>query len=294
MRNPTDRPRTLLVTGANTGIGAACAVQLARPGVHVGLACRSEAKAAPVLAEVRRAGAEASVLALDLASLQDASRAASRFLERHERLDVLVNNAGLPGQRGLTTADGFELAFGVNHLGHFAFTMPLVPLLERCGGRVVNVSSGSHLAVREILWARLREPSRTTTGLAEYRVSKLCNILFTAELRRRHPGLTTTSVNPGRIASDIWRRIPAFVRPVLFWAVSMKPVAVGGETLVHAAEVPLEGPDAPLYFDKLRPREASALARREALAAELWSYSADAVARALAAPAQGVAHGAAA
>ncbi len=261
--------RTIVITGANTGIGAACAVQMARPGTHLVLACRTEERAAPVLEAVRAAGATASFHALDLSDLAQAKEAGAGLAKEHPSIDVLVNNAGVAGQRG-TTRDGFELAFGVNHLGHFAFTLPLLSSLERARGRVVNVSSGNHYTARGIPWDRLREPTRSFTGLPEYGVSKLCNVLFTAELRRRFPSITAVSMNPGRIRSDIWqRRMPAPLLAVFERVVPMQPVDVGGARLVHAATC--EEP--PLYLDKLAPREANPLALREDLAAELWRFS---------------------
>ncbi|MEZ4391127.1 MAG: SDR family NAD(P)-dependent oxidoreductase [Polyangiales bacterium] len=268
--------RTLVITGANTGIGAAAAAQLARPGVRLILACRSEEKTRPVLDRLREAGAEARFVALDLTDLAGARRAGEALARELDGLDVLINNAGLAGQRGLTR-DGYELAFGVNHLGHFAFTRALLPRLRARRGRVVNVSSGSHRRAREIPWGRLREATRSVSGLDEYGVSKLCNLLFTAELRRREPELSAVALNPGRIASDIWRRVPPGARTLLPWLLRMKPVSFGGATLVHAAEVEL-GDDAPLYFNKQRAEAPSPLALREDLARALWDYSLDACA----------------
>lgn len=261
--------KTIVITGANTGIGAACAIQLAGPGTHLLLACRSEEKAAPVLDAVRAAGAKATFVALDLSDLAQVTGAARRLADAEPHVDVLVNNAGVAGQRG-TTRDGFELAFGVNHLGHFAFTRPLLPALERAHGRIVNVSSGNHFRARAIRWEHLHGATRSFTGLPEYGVSKLCNVLFTAELRRRFPNITATSMNPGRIRSDIWqRRMPTAVLAVFERVVSMEPVDVGGARLVHAATCP----DAPLYLDRLAPRAANPLALREDLAKELWAFS---------------------
>ena len=261
--------KTIIITGANTGIGAACALQLAAKDTHLLLACRSEEKAAPVLEAVRSAGAKATFVALDLSDLAQVAGAARCIADTERHIDVLVNNAGIAGMRGLTR-DGFELAFGVNHLGHFAFTRPLLPALDRARGRIVNVSSGNHLRARSIDWDRLRGATRSYTGLPEYGVSKLCNVLFTAELRRRYPNITSTSMNPGRIASDIWqRRMPAPLLAVFTRAVSMESVEVGGERLVHAATCA----DAPLYIDRKSPRDANPLALREDLAKELWAFS---------------------
>lgn len=268
--------RTIVITGGSTGIGAACAIQLAGPGVHLVLACRSAEKTAPVLEAVREAGARATFALLDLADLDSAAGAAHALAREYPAIDLLVNNAGLGGQRGLTK-DGFELHFGVNHLGHFAFTLPLLPALEAASGRIVNVSSGNHLKARGVPWARLTESTRSRTGLDEYGVSKLCNVLFTAELRRRHPRITSVAMNPGRIASDIWRNVPSPLLAILKLVLPFSGVDVGGARLVHATSVALDGPLAPLYFHKGEPWAANALAHREELAAELWEYSRRAV-----------------
>jgi NAD(P)-dependent dehydrogenase (short-subunit alcohol dehydrogenase family) len=258
--------RTILVTGANTGIGAACARALAAPGVHLILACRSEAKTTPVLEDLRARGAEASFLALDLADLAATRTAARAFRERHERLDVLVNNAGLAGIRGLTK-DGFEITYGTNHLGHFELTLGLLPAI----GRVVNVSSGNHYIPKRLDLSRTREPTRSRTGLDEYSLSKLCNVLFTAELRRRSPSVEATSVHPGRIASDVWRSVPPPFRSWLPWLLRMRSVEEGAEPLVLATNAPAA--DLPLYFHRLAPRAPNPLALREDLGRELWEAS---------------------
>lgn len=262
--------RAILITGANTGIGAACARALAGPGVHLFLACRSEEKTRPVLDDLRARGAAATFLPLDLGDLAKARACARVFRERHDRLDVLVNNAGLAGARGLT-ADGFEVTFGTNHLGHFELTLGLLPALEAARGRVVNVSSGNHYHPRRLDLSRAREPTRSRTGLDEYSLSKLCNVLFTAELRRRSPATTATSVHPGRIASDIWRRVPRPFRSLLPFVLRMRTVEDGARPLVLAADAPAEG--LPLYFHRLAARAPNPLAEREDLARQLWDES---------------------
>jgi len=268
------RPRrTIVITGSNTGIGAACALLLAKPGVHLVLACRSEARTTPVLERIRETGATAAFLRLDLSDLAQTSAAGETLAQQHDAIDLVINNAGLAGQRGLT-ADGYELAFGTNHLGHFAFTRTVLSRVERARGRIVNVSSGNHRHPKDIPWEQLRVRTRSISGMAEYGVSKLCNVLFTAELRRRAPNITAVSMNPGRIASDIWRSVPQPFRSVLPTLLAMKPVEVGGRYLAHAAEVGLEGDDAPLYFDKGIATATNPLALREDLAAQLWDYSA--------------------
>ena len=269
--------RTILITGANTGIGAACAIAMAAPDVHLVLACRSPEKTAPVLEAVRAAGARASFLALDLSDVRSARASGEEFVREHGTLDLLINNAGLAGQRG-TTRDGFELAFGVNHLGHFAFTLPLLPALEAAEGRIVNVSSGNHYKAKAIPWDHLSAATRSYTGLPEYAVSKLCNVLFTAELRRRHPRITAVSMNPGPIASDIFRRMPAPLLAMLKLVHPMASVEVGGARLKHAATTAIAGDDASLYIDRDSPRAVNPVGLREDLATELWDFSLRAIA----------------
>lgn len=124
--------KNVLVTGANTGIGRITAIDLAKRHAKVILACRSEERARPVLDEIAAAGGNAEYMHLDLADLASVRASASAFLARHEPLSILVNNAGLAGAHGLTK-DGFEIAFGTNHVGPYLFTRLLLPALERAG-----------------------------------------------------------------------------------------------------------------------------------------------------------------
>ena len=141
--------KTFIVTGANTGIGRETALSLANRGAHVILACRSEEKTQPVLDTIRQRGGSAEFLHLDLASLASVRAAAAEFVRREHRLDCLVANAGIAGHQG-TTEEGFELAFGVNHLGHFLLTDLLLPTLKASApSRVVVVSSEAHTRTRK-------------------------------------------------------------------------------------------------------------------------------------------------
>src|SRR4051812_25311270 len=147
---------------------------LADRGMSVVLACRSEERARPVLDEVARAhGADAAdFLSLDLADLASVRRAAAELLAADRPLPLLVNNAGVAGQRGLT-ADGFELTFGTNHLGPFLFTTLLLDRMLASGpARIVNVSSGNHFHAKGIDFDAVQVPTRTFVGLHEYNVSK--------------------------------------------------------------------------------------------------------------------------
>jgi retinol dehydrogenase-12 len=266
--------KTFLVTGANTGIGRATAQTLARRGGKVVLACRSEAKTAPVIADMvaDTGNREVEFLSLDLSDLESVRAAARTFLDRDEPLHVLVNNAGVAGQRG-QTAQGFELAFGINHLGHFLFTTLLLDRLRQTGGaRIVNVSSDSHYQAKGVDFEAVRRPTKGVTGLSEYAVSKLCNVLFTQELARRVPAseVATSALHPGVIASDIWRRLPFPIRPVM--KLFMKSADEGAETSLYCATAAeLEGVSG-LFYTDCREKAANPAATPE-LAAELWQRS---------------------
>ena len=191
--------RFIVITGSNTGIGRVTAERLAERGARVVLANRSEDKTRPVLDAIRASGGAADFVPLDLADLASVRAASAQILAMDRPLDVLVNNAGLAGLRG-TTKDGFEIAFGTNHVGHFALTLQLFPALRRAGhARIVNVASKAHYRAKSIDWDAVRRPTASVTGLPEYQVSKLANVLFTAELARRSRG--------AGVHSRLWRPV---------------------------------------------------------------------------------------
>ena len=268
--------RTFLVTGANTGIGRATATALAREGGRVYVASRSRAKGEEAVASIKSSSGRDTVwfLPLDLADLSSVRACADAFLAREEPLHVLVNNAGVAGRRGLTR-QGFELMFGVNHLGHFALTLALLDRLSSSApARVVTVASDAHYSARGIDFEAVRRPARGITGLPEYAVSKLCNVLFSAELARRTAGtgVTTYALHPGVVASDIWRRVPWPVRPLV--TRRMLTVDEGAATSLYCATSAEVAKDSGLFYDNCAPRAASKVVTGE-LAAELWQRSAE-------------------
>jgi len=266
--------RTFLVTGANTGIGKATAEALAGRGASVYVASRSRDKGEAAVAAIKAATGSDSVffLALDLADLESVRSCAEGFLARGEPLHVLVNNAGVAGARGLTK-QGFELMFGVNHLGHFLLTQLLLGrLVDSAPARVVTVSSDSHYSARGIDFEAVRRPARGITGLGEYAVSKLCNVLFSQELARRTAGTGVHSyaLHPGVVASDIWRRVPWPVRPLV--TRRMLTVDQGAQTSLYCATSPSVAGDSGRFYDKCALREASEVATPE-LGRALWERS---------------------
>lgn len=211
--------KVAFVTGANSGLGKVTAMELARRGAHVFLACRSRAKTQPVVDEIKAATGNEQVefIELDLSSFNSIRRCAREFLERSLPVTLFVLNAGLAGSG--VTEDGFEVDFGVNHLGHFLLTHLLLPCVRRgAPARIVVVSSLLHAkAPRLDLDAPgLRRPTSTMTGVSEYGTSKLCNILFANELARRlqeqGAAVMVNSLHPGSVATAVWRRVPACIR----------------------------------------------------------------------------------
>ena len=264
--------RNVLITGASTGIGRATALALARRGAALYLAGRSEERHQEVIAACRAAGAAVTYLPLELDSLVSVRACAERFLALDVPLHVLIANAGVAGSRGLTR-EGFELTFGVNHLGHFLFVELLLERLKRTApSRVVILASSTHYQAKGIDWAALRTPTRSLTGMPEYRVSKLCNVLHAKELATRlaASGVTTYAVHPGAVASDIWRNVPGarYVLPLF-----MKSNEQGAVTSLHCATADAAAKETGLYYHDSKPRAPSALASDTALALELCARS---------------------
>jgi len=266
--------RVFLITGAGSGIGAVTARELARRGARLFLAGRSRERTQTVLDDIARdTGRPATFVTLDLGDLQSVEACAKEVLASTEHLHGLINNAGLGGQRGVTQ-DGFEVAFGVNHLGHFRLTMLLLDRLRASApARIVNVASLAHFQARGIDFASLRRPTRSLTALPEYSVSKLCNVLFTRELARRlaGTGVTAYAVHPGVVATDLWRSRWKIVRLVA-GAFMVSPEKGARTTLWCATAPELDGISG-RYYAKSRETKISSVALDDDLARRLWDES---------------------
>jgi NAD(P)-dependent dehydrogenase (short-subunit alcohol dehydrogenase family) len=191
---------------------------------------------------------------LDHADLDSVRRAVHALHETGTPIDVLIANAGVAGQRG-RTAQGFELAFGVNHLGHFALVTGVLDLvLAGTSPRVVVVSSDSHYQAKGLPEDRLRRATRSVTGLPEYARSKLANVLFATELGRRlfGTGVITSSLHPGVVASDVWRTVPWPLRPLI--KLAMLAPDQGAATTLHCATSDEVAAQTGLYYDACRAR----------------------------------------
>jgi NAD(P)-dependent dehydrogenase (short-subunit alcohol dehydrogenase family) len=205
---PAQAGKTFVITGANSGIGYEAALQLAGKGAHVVLACRDQAKGRTAAAAIAAAHPSASVtvMALDLADLASIRSFVDALRAAHPALHGLCNNAGVMAIPRRTTADGFEMQLGTNHLGHFALTgLLLDTLLATPGARVVNVSSNAH-KFGAMRWDDLQRERRYSKWLV-YSQSKLANLLFTYELQRRlaaaDAGVIAVACHPGYSATNL-------------------------------------------------------------------------------------------
>lgn len=271
--------KTVLITGATSGIGLKASIAMARMGARVVMVGRDPSKTTQKVAEVRTASGNSMVdsLLCDLASQAQIHALADSFLSRYDRLDVLVNNAGTVYARRTLTEDHLEATFAVNYLSVFLLTNLLLDRLIRSApARVVNVASNGHyggtLDFNDLGFERGYQIMRA------YSRSKLAEVLFTRELARRlqGTGVTVNAVHPGAVATNIWDRAPAFTRPIFALAkrVAMISPEAGAATIVYLASSPDVEGQTGLYFEQNRPKTPSRLAQDDALAARLWDESA--------------------
>ena len=212
---PDQTGRTAVITGANTGLGYETAAALAGRGARVVLAVRNLEKGKQAVARITAAtpGAEVELQELDLTSLESVRAAAARLRSGHDRIDLLINNAGVMYTPRSTTKDGFELQFGTNHLGHFAFTGLLLDRLLPVASRVVTVSSIGH-RIRAAIHFDDLQWERRYSRVGAYGQSKLANLLFTYELQRRlapHGTTIAVAAHPGGSNTELMRNLP---RPI--------------------------------------------------------------------------------
>jgi NAD(P)-dependent dehydrogenase (short-subunit alcohol dehydrogenase family) len=240
--------KTIIVTGANCGIGYEAAKEFARRGAQTILACRNLNKAKAALDQIQAEipDAQAEVMQLDLSSLASVHRFASVFKAKYDRLDVLVNNAGIMWVPYGKTEDGFESQFGTNHLGHFALTGLLTDLLRKTpGSRVVNVSSNGHRAGVMDFGNLMFKNGEGYSRHGAYGRSKLANLLFTYELQRRFEAnniaAIATSAHPGGSSTNLSRHVENFwwfrlLRPL--FVVIAQSAAMGALPIIRAAVDP--------------------------------------------------------
>ena len=271
------RGKTALVTGANQGIGRVSALELAKMGAAVVMVCRSEEKGRAareeIVAQVK--GATVELIVGDVSSLASLREVAVRFLDGHDRLDILLNNAGVLATSRRESADGFEHTFATNHIGYFYLTHLLRPTLERTpGARVVSVSSEAHR--RGVINFDDLHGRKRWSATGSYSASKLANVLFTRELARRlaDTGVTANCLHPGVIGSGfastdggIVAMLARLVRPLLLTNEE------GAKTQVYLCSSPEVAGVTGKYFDKCKERAPSRAAQDDAVARDLWRVS---------------------
>lgn len=272
------RGKTILITGATSGIGLEASVDLARRGAKLVMVGRDPKRtdAARADVEARSGSKDVTTMLCDFESQAAIRALAKDFLSRHDRLDVLVNNAGLVNKERRLTADGIEATFAVNHLGYFLLTNLLLDrLVESAPARVVTVASVGHR--RGTMDFEDLGYERGYFIMKAYARSKLGNVLFSNELARRleGKGVTSNSLHPGGVATNIWSGAPGWAKPIL--AVIVKPFLItpekGAQTILQLATSPeLDGVTGK-YFEKLRAVDPAPLALDEALAKRLWNVS---------------------
>jgi NAD(P)-dependent dehydrogenase (short-subunit alcohol dehydrogenase family) len=273
--------KVVVITGSNIGIGLETAVGVAAEGATTVLACRNPAKAAEAAATVtsRTGNKDVHVVALDLADLSVVGHAAAEILSRWDRLDVLVNNAGGTWSERQLTAQGFELTFGVNHLGHFALTCLLLERMKASApARIINLTSvGHHMAYRGMRFDDLQSEQRYA-GMEAYGRSKLANLLFTRQLAKRldGTGVTANAVHPGPVRSgfgmdgDLTGFMGVGNKLIRPFEISS---AAGAKTSVYSATSPEVEGKTGQYWVRRKPGHMSSQARNEAEAARLWDES---------------------
>jgi NAD(P)-dependent dehydrogenase (short-subunit alcohol dehydrogenase family) len=274
--------KTVVITGANTGIGKETAVGLAEMGATLVLACRNRAKAEVATADVKaRSGSEdVHLVDLDLADLDSVAQCAKEVLDRFDRLDVLINNAGLQLKQRTTTKQGFETTFGVNHLAHFRLTDLLLDRVRASApARIVNLSSVGHNFARGGLpWDDLQHDTTRYTANGAYCESKLANILFTRELARRLPAeeVTVNAAHPGAVRSefgsseDMGKLYGAFMKAGGPFLISPK---AGARTSIYLASSPeVEGKTGG-YYVRRKLHRGSKQSRDADAARRLWTVS---------------------
>ncbi|XP_051253984.1 dehydrogenase/reductase SDR family member 13 isoform X2 [Dicentrarchus labrax] len=288
--------RTAIVTGSNTGIGKTTALDLAKRGARVILACRNKEKAEAAAFDIRRFSSGVTAhspsinvlqesgnnqvvfMQLDLASFKSVRSFAENFLKTEPRLDILINNAGVMGPG--RTEDGFGLAFGVNHLGHFLLTNLLLERLQQCGpSRVVNVAALLHRCgtIDFPLLASKKDLVSGQSAWHNFRAycnSKLCNVLFTRELANRLEGTSVTcySLHPGVIYTELCRSMSLWLQLLMIPLSKLffLDLEAGSQTTLHCALQQGIEPLSGRYFSNCTLQQVGAKGRDDALAKKLW------------------------
>jgi len=272
--------KTVLVTGATNGIGKAAALELAKQGADLVIAGRDPARTRATVEQIRDQSGNPAVegMVADLSSMAEVRRLADEFIQKHPRLDVLLNNAGGIFANRQVTVDGYELTFAFNHLSYFLLTNMLLETLKASApARIVNVSSGAHSFGRMNFADLQMSRDYEYGGGRAYGQSKLANLLFTYELARRlaGTGVTVNAVNPGTVATGFGENNSGLMKAamVLYHRFSLTPEQ-GADTLVYLAASPEVEGITGKYWIKRKPAASSRASYEESDQKHLWEISA--------------------
>jgi NAD(P)-dependent dehydrogenase (short-subunit alcohol dehydrogenase family) len=267
------KDKVVLITGGNSGIGKVTAMDLAKRGAKVFLACRDSEKTKIALAEINSVAAvPVENLPVELASLASVRTLIGQCQSKFDQLDVLINNAGVFPMKQQLTEDGFEMQFGVNHLSHFLLTQGLLENLKKCdNARVITVSSKLHKK-GAIDFDSFKGEKPYNSQIA-YGQSKLANVLFAIELAKRleGTGVTSNALHPGAVRTDIVRDLPWIVRKVIH--LMFIDVVKGAQTNIQLASDESLTSVTGKYFDQTKLDECSPLADDIELRERLWAES---------------------
>lgn len=278
--------QNIIITGGNVGIGLATAISLAKSGNRIIILSRNKTKVEQAITKIKQASEQDQVYGItcDLSSISSIKRSTQLFKDQFSHLDILINNAGVVTDKLQFTKDGFELHIGVNHLGHFLLTSELIDLLlisEK--PRIINVSSNAHLR-GEIKFDTFEGSSNNKNfkGMKSYSQSKLANVLFTKELARRHPNITSHSLHPGVVRTNIankndnsklWKAMWTLAKPIM-----LTPEKGAGTSIYLAQSNEVLDVNGRYYYKK-REFKPSAFADDKVLAERLWDISKELVSR---------------
>ena len=273
--------KVAVITGANTGIGKICAKDMSRRGAKVVILCRSMDRGEAAAEEIRKeTGGEVVFHKIDLASLLSVQQCAEQLKKTLERIDILLNNAGVICPE-LRTEDGFEMMIGTNHLGHFLLTNLLMPLIKRAapGARIVNVSSLMH-EMGEIYWDDINFEKTPFNASKAYGQSKLANVLFIKELAHKSEGtgVTAYALHPGVINTEAGRHMKDVYGVVAFYLMKafaplMKTPVAGAQTSLYCCLEESIAEHSGRYYSDCREKRPSARALNVEDAKRLWEIS---------------------
>ncbi|XP_062848260.1 retinol dehydrogenase 12, like isoform X1 [Trichomycterus rosablanca] len=269
--------KTVVITGANTGIGKDTAIDLAKRGMRVIMACRDMEKANAALKDVTDASGSQNVVCrkLDLSDSKSIREFAQTINSEEKQLNILINNAGVMVCPYGKTADGFEMQIGVNHMGHFLLTHLLLDVIKKSApARIINVSSMAHK------WGAINlediNSEKSYDRTKAYSQSKLANVLFTRSLAKRleGTGVTTYALHPGVVQTDLWRHLNWPQQAAMWLARPFTKTSVqGAQTTIYCAVAPELETESGKYYSDCAPASCSSAAMDDDTAQRLWDLS---------------------